>query len=120
MRDIYKLIGEKIRELRTTFQGRGISQEALAQEMRTTPNTISRWETATYKPAISDLQRLADFFGVPISVFFPGLEPNERIQALLSATGDLDDDELQEVTEYALYRKARRALKAHKTKKAHE
>lgn len=114
MIDIYRTIGEKIRELRMAFKGRGISQEALAAEMKTTPNTISRWETATYKPAISDLERLARFFGVPISVFFPEMQPNERVQALLSATGDLEDDELQEVTDYALYRKARKTLKAHK------
>lgn len=117
MAEIYKRIGERIRELRTTFKGRGINQEALAVELGTTPNTISRWETATYKPSVSELERLAHFFGVPISVFFPEIQPNERVQALLSATGDLEDDELKEVTEYALYRKARRALRAHKGKK---
>jgi hypothetical protein len=31
----------------------------------TTANTISRCETATYKPAISDLEKLARYFGVP-------------------------------------------------------
>jgi len=120
MPNIYKQIGEKIRELRTAFQGRGLSQEALAAAMHTTPNTISRWETATYKPGVADLEKLGKFFGVPISVFFPQLQPTERVQALLSATGDLEDDELQEVTEYALYRKARRALNAQKTKRAHD
>jgi|ERR1017187_5992005 transcriptional regulator with XRE-family HTH domain len=117
MEEIYKRIGSKIRELRMTFNGRGISQEALAAEMGTTPNTISRWETATYKPSVSELERLAHIFGVPISVFFPEIQLNERVQALLSATGDLEDDELHDVTEYALYRKARKALKAHKQKK---
>jgi transcriptional regulator with XRE-family HTH domain len=118
MPDIYKRIGEQIRQLRITFKGSGISQDALANEMQTTPNTISRWETATYKPSVSDLERLARFFGVPISVFFPEMQPGTRVQALLSATGDLEDDELQEVTEYALYRKARKALKAAKARKS--
>ena len=44
--------------------------------MKTTANTISRWETATYKPSISDLERLAQFFGVPITS--SSLKPNRN------------------------------------------
>jgi len=108
---IYKQIGEKIRELRTTLKGKGISQEDLAQAMKTTANTVSRWETATYKPSISDLERLARFFGVPVTVFFPQLQPVSRMNALLSATTDLDDKNLEEVTLYALFRRARQRKK---------
>lgn len=111
MNNIYRLIGDQIRELRNEYGGQGISQEGLAREVGTTPNTISRWETASYKPSIGDLERLAKFFGVPITVFFPGIDPNVRLQALLSATGDLDDDDLDELTRYAQFRKARKALK---------
>ena len=68
MPDIYEQVGKQIRELRTALRGRGISQEELAQAVKTTANTISRWETATYKPSISDLERLAQFFGVPITI----------------------------------------------------
>ena len=63
MADIYDEIGAKIRELRTTLKGKGISQEELARGVKTTANTVSRWETATYKPSISDLEGLARFFG---------------------------------------------------------
>jgi transcriptional regulator with XRE-family HTH domain len=111
MKKIYNLIGEKIRKLRTAYGGRGISQEALAEVVGTTPNTISRWENATYKPSLSDLERLARFFGVPMSVYFPHKEPNESVQALLSATGALDKNDLEEVTRYAEYRKLRRELR---------
>jgi len=114
--DIYRFIGEKIRELRTAFRGHGISQEMLAAQMGTTTNTISRWETATYKPSVLDLEKLARFFGVPISVFLPEMAPTTRVQALLSATGDLDEDDLEEVTRYAQFRKARKALKDGKGK----
>jgi len=107
--DIYKRIGEKIRELRTTLEGKGISQEDLARAMRTTANTVSRWETATYKPSISDLERLAKFFAVPVTTFFPQPQSASRMNALISATGDLNDDDLEEVTLYALFRRARRA-----------
>jgi transcriptional regulator with XRE-family HTH domain len=108
---IYETIGKKIRELRTTHHGRGISQEDLAVAVGTTTNTISRWETAVYKPSVQDLERVARYFRVPISVFFPEIEPSAKVQALLSATGDLEDDDLEEITRYAQFRKARRALK---------
>ncbi len=107
MPDIYEQVGKQIRELRTTLRDRGISQEELAQAVKTTANTISRWETATYKPSISDLEKLAQFFGVPITLFFPQSEPKSRTNALLTATTDLDDADLEEVMLYAQFRKAR-------------
>jgi transcriptional regulator with XRE-family HTH domain len=111
MPDIYEHIGRKIRELRTTLNGKGISQDDLARAMKTTANTISRWETATYKPSISDLERLARFFGVPITIFFPQLGATSKAKALFSATADLDDDDLEEVTLYALFRRAQHSKK---------
>ena len=62
MADIYQEVGKQIRDLRTSVGGRGISQEDLAQAVGTTANTVSRWETATYKPAISDLEKLAQYY----------------------------------------------------------
>ena len=111
MPDIYEQIGKQIRELRTTLKGQGVSQEELAQAVSTTANTVSRWETAAYKPSISDLERLARFFGVPITVFFPQTEPKSRTNALLSATADLNDENLEEVTLYARFRRARQRRK---------
>ena len=111
MPEIYEQIGKQIRELRTTLKGQGISQEELAEAVSTTANTVSRWETATYKPSISDLERLARFFGVPITVFFPQAAPKARTNALLSATADLDDENLEEVTLYAQFRRARQRKK---------
>src|ERR1700728_961253 len=115
---IYRQIGAKIREMRMRQLGTVVSQEKLAEDLKTTPNTISRWEAATYKPSIGDLEKIARFFGVSIAVFFPDIEPGERLQALMSATGDLDDNDLDEVTRYALFRKARKSLEdAKKSKK---
>lgn len=107
--ELYEHVGTKIRELRQNYGGKGLSQEALATEMHTTANTISRWETASYKPSLKDLQKLASFFGVSISVFLPDSE-DSRFEALMSATGDLDDEDLRALTEYAQFRKARRKL----------
>lgn len=107
-RNIYSWIGNRIRELRTGWGGAGISQEELAEAIGTTANTVSRWETATYKPSISDLDMLAQFFNVPITAFFPAIQASSQINALLTATRGLDDDDLEEVTLYALFRRARR------------
>jgi transcriptional regulator with XRE-family HTH domain len=111
MPDIYEAVGKQIRELRTALRGRGISQEELAQAVKTTANTISRWETATYKPSISDLEMLAQFFGVPITIFFPQAQPKSRANTVLSVTADLDDDDLEEVMLYAQFRKAHHRAK---------
>ena len=107
MPDIYEEIGKRIRDFRTSIGGRGVSQEDLAHAVGTTANTISRWETATYKPAISDLERLARYFGVPITAFFPEANSKPRTNSLLSATAGLDDADLDEVRLYALFRKSR-------------
>jgi transcriptional regulator with XRE-family HTH domain len=112
MADIYDQIGRKIRELRTTLKGNGISQEELAHAVKTTANTVSRWETAIYKPSIADLETLARFFGVPITVFFPEAGPKSKANALISATADLDDRDLEEVTLYAQFRRARARRRA--------
>lgn len=113
---IYQQIGRIIKELRTHHLGRVVSQDALATAVGTTSNTISRWETATYKPSLEDLEKVARYFGVPIGVFFPNIEPSARLQALMSATGDLDDNDLDELTRYAQFRKGRKALEKHKGK----
>jgi transcriptional regulator with XRE-family HTH domain len=109
MAAIYKGIGEKIRELRTSRPD--LNQEKLAQSVGTTANTISRWETAAYKPSVADLEKLSRFFGVPITVFFPQMEPDIKLQALLSATGDLGEEDLDEIVRYAQFRRARLHVK---------
>jgi transcriptional regulator with XRE-family HTH domain len=114
---IYQQIGSIIKELRTRHLGRVVSQDELATAVGTTSNTISRWETATYKPSLEDLEKVARYFGVSIGVFFPNIEPSARLQALMSATGDLDDDDLDELTRYAQFRKARKSLEKHKDKR---
>jgi transcriptional regulator with XRE-family HTH domain len=110
MPNIYEHIGQKIRELRGSM-----SQEALAGKIGIGANTVSRWETGTYKPTPEDLDKLARFFNVSITVFFPDLKPDEgRVAALASATGGLADRDFEEVIRFAEFRTARRALDAAK------
>jgi len=110
MVDLYVYIGQKIRELRKSHLGKGVDQETVAQAVGTKANTVSRWESATYKPSLRDLEKLSRYFGVSISVFLPEKE-DSRLQALMSATGDLRDDEFDDLIEYAHFRRARRLLK---------
>ncbi|MCH8262508.1 MAG: helix-turn-helix transcriptional regulator, partial [Proteobacteria bacterium] len=93
---VYEYIGEKINAYRTQ---RGLTQEALADAIGVTANTISRWETATYKVTVEDLEKLSRLFEIPIWSFLPSdiQAPTEQLQALLSATGDLPEEDLIEL-----------------------
>ena len=102
------LTADEIRSIRERY---GLTQAEIARLLRLGSNTISRWETATYKPSISDLEKRARFFSVPITAFFPEPNPKSRPNALLSATADLDNADLDEVRLYALFRKSRRHAK---------
>jgi transcriptional regulator with XRE-family HTH domain len=121
MSELYKFIGEKIRKLRQDYSGVTLSQEDLANKIGVPTNTISRWETATYKVSAEDLQKLAKTFSIDISVFFPETEQSKltpSLQALMSATSDLTEEDIAELTEYAKFRKARQILNANKSRKS--
>src|SRR5438105_638388 len=109
MTDLYEHIAATIRRLRTQA---GLSQEALAEKISEPANTVSRWETATYRPSAEQLETLAKLFGESITVFFPGMERQTEIpQALLSATRGLKPVELDAVIQYAEFTRARSILK---------
>jgi len=106
-------VGKQIRELRQRYNsGEGISQEALAGHIGVTPNTISRWETGVYRPSLEDLEKLARFFAVPIMRFFPSEHHDEansdQLLMLLRAAKQLHPDDLEELTKFAEFRRARR------------
>jgi transcriptional regulator with XRE-family HTH domain len=106
--DIYHFIGERVKQLREDAR---MSQEALGKELKVSTNTISRWETATYKPGIAELQRIAEYFKVRLVSLFPPEETQDITQkALLSATGDLPEEDIKELIAYAEFRRARRLL----------
>ena len=108
--NLVEYIGMKIRDLRTNYSsGEGISQDALAKALGVTPNTISRWETATYRPSIEDLEKLARFFSISIMEFFPTPETqmNDKIIALLRTAKQLPPEDLEELRKYAEFRLAR-------------
>jgi len=116
--DLYESIGQRIRELRAVYPRGALSQDALAAELGVAANTVSRWETGTYKPTPEDLDKLARFFKVSITTFFPDLvADNARISALASATGGLSDSDFEEVIKYAEFRRVRLAMEGTKRTK---
>lgn len=103
-------VGRRIRDFRTGYGG-GISQDALAKALGVATNTISRWETATYRPTIEDLQKLARFFGKSVLEFFPKedvrTKRDEKIDALLRTAKQLKAADLEDVRLYAEFRRSR-------------
>lgn len=69
------VIQMKIRELR---KQKGISQIKMAIDLNTNQNTISRYETGEREPGISELIRIADYFGVSID-YLVGRTDNPKI-----------------------------------------
>ena len=107
--NLFEYIAMKIRDLRTSYGGEGISQEALAAELKVASNTVSRWETGTYRPTIEDLDKLARFFARSILDFFPA-EPDrsdDNLAALLRAAKQLPPEDIDELRRYAEFRRAR-------------
>ena len=110
--DLHDHIAAKIKDLRVNYNsGEGLSQESLATHVKVSTNTISRWETGTYRPSTKDLERLSRFFGVPINSFFPsemvGEDEDENLKALLRAARQLHPADLEELRKYAEFRRAR-------------
>jgi len=110
--DLLDHVAARIRELRVSYNsGEGLSQEALAIRLKVAPNTISRWETGTYRPSLKDMERIARFFGVSIMSFLPhelvDQEEDENLKALLRTARQLHPADLEELRKYAEFRRAR-------------
>ena len=110
--DLLDHIAARIKELRVSYNsGEGLSQESLAIHLKVAPNTISRWETGTYRPSFKDVERLSRFFGVSIISFLPSdlvaEEEDENLKALLRTARQLHPADLEELRKYAEFRRAR-------------
>ena len=110
--DLLDHIAARLKDLRVNYNsGEGLSQESLANSLNVATNTISRWETGTYRPSVKDLEKIARFFGVPINSFFPsemvGEDEDENLKALLRTARQLHPSDLEELRKYAEFRKAR-------------
>jgi transcriptional regulator with XRE-family HTH domain len=110
--DLLDHVAARIKDLRVSYNsGEGLSQEALAAHLKVAPNTISRWETGTYRPSLKDLERISRFFGVSMMSFFPedlvDADEDENLKALLRTARQLHPADLEELRKYAEFRRAR-------------
>ena len=110
--DLLDHVAARIKDLRVTYNsGEGLSQEALAAHLKVAPNTISRWETGTYRPSLKDLERISRFFGVSMMSFFPedmvDDDEDENLKALLRTARQLHPADVEELRKYAEFRRAR-------------
>jgi len=110
--DLLDHVAAKIKDLRVSYNsGEGLSQESLAAHLKVAPNTISRWETGTYRPSLKDLEKISRFFGVSINSFFPSeihdAEEDEHLKALLRTARQLHPADVEELRKYAEFRRAR-------------
>lgn len=110
--DLLDHVAAKIKDLRVSYNsGEGLSQDSLATHLKVAPNTISRWETGTYRPSLKDLERLSRFFGVSIMAFFPpeliDADEDENLKALLRTARQLHPADVEELRKYAEFRRAR-------------
>ena len=100
--DLLDHVAARIKDLRVSYNsGEGLSQEALAAHLKIAPNTISRWETGTYRPSLKDLERISRFFGVSMMSFFPEEmvddDEDENLKALLRTARQLHPADLEEL-----------------------
>lgn len=75
-------IGNKIKALR---QQKGITQEALAAELKVSSQAVSKWECAASMPDVMLLPEIAVYFGVTVDELFslPENKELERIQNMI-------------------------------------
>ncbi|WP_163655494.1 helix-turn-helix domain-containing protein [Listeria sp. PSOL-1] len=96
--ELYKFIGKQIRKFR---EERKISQEELATRLRTTRQTISRYETGDRKVNQDVLYALATLFDKQLDEFFPPRNKNERLLTIAAHLDDnVTDEEMRDILAY--------------------
>ena len=89
-------LGKEIHRLRN---GRGITQEALAEALNVTAQTVSKWERGTSMPDVQMLPEIAVYFGVTIDQLF-AMAPEqemERIENRIYSRGMFDEAEERQI-----------------------
>ena len=78
-----KKIGRFLKELR---KEKKITQEQLAEKIKVSGRTVSRWETGSNMPDISLLVELADFYDVSIPEIIDGERKSENMNEEVKET----------------------------------
>ena len=94
-------LGKEIHRLRNS---RGITQEALAEALNVTAQTVSKWERGTSMPDVQMLPEIAIYFGVTIDQLF-AMAPEqqmERIENRIYSQGMFDEAEERQLEQQLL------------------
>lgn len=93
-------IGSKLKSLR---RAKGYSQQFVADRVGMKRSTISNYEIDRRLPSLTDLKRLADFYGVGLDYF--DLSSTDNIEELLAKARDIFlSDEVSKETKDNLYK----------------
>ncbi len=75
--------------LRNLRLDRKMTQMKLAEGLETSQSAITSWERGTREPDFRTIQRIADFFGVPLSALLPysdeGNDDTDRIARIVDS-----------------------------------
>ncbi len=69
------------REIRRLREDRGITQEALAEALNVTGQSVSKWERGTSMPDVQMLPQIAVFFGITIDQLF-AMAPEQQMERI--------------------------------------
>jgi transcriptional regulator with XRE-family HTH domain len=105
--NIYEHVAHRIRYFREQSQ---LTQDQVAKVLGVSTNTISRWETATYKIALDDLQKVAQVFGLRTSMLLPFEEAETTQDVVAGILHGLPADDISEVLTFADFRRQRSQL----------
>lgn len=61
-------------ELKKLRKQDGLTQGELAERLQVGRSTVSMWESGQREPDFETLEKISDYFNVPMSSFFPGTE----------------------------------------------
>lgn len=81
-------IGAKIKTLR---KGKRMSQEQLAEALKVSRATISNYEVGRRTPHLSELKRIAEYFGVGLDYF--GVTSTDEVFDLLARAKEVFNSE---------------------------
>lgn len=96
-RAFYQHVGSRIRQLRLSAKGQPINQAQLARELGVKQNTISRWESGSFRPTMLDAQAIAQFFNVPVGSLYLDDEDRSltgRVKTVLQELSERDNFEM--------------------------
>ncbi|MGF1948586.1 S24 family peptidase [Enterococcus gallinarum] len=104
--ELSKFIGNKIRYYREL---RNMTQDELAEQLKTTRQSISRYENGERKANQDILFDLADIFRISINNFFPPTEQNASIETIYNQLEKPRQTKVYNFAEYQLKEQQRKS-----------